>query len=179
MTTTTETTPSAWVGSLHLYNCGHLVGTWIELDDCTDADDAHAAACDHIRANLPPGESYQEAIEELWCFDHEYLGGGECSIPEAVKRAEKLREAADKYGLDLDAVLALEAEGYELTKGYDYSIHAAEDHHPWDCLADDLGFMHDVPEHLRDFVDWESYLSDSYTLTNYIDGVRYFVSDDC
>lgn len=33
MTTKTSTNPAVWIGSLHAYNCGRLVGEWTEADD--------------------------------------------------------------------------------------------------------------------------------------------------
>jgi len=38
MTATETTTPAVWIGSLHAYNCGSLVGEWI---DASDLDQLH------------------------------------------------------------------------------------------------------------------------------------------
>ena len=93
--TTTTITPRAWVGCLACYNDGRLIGEWLDADQLEDADEL-AAICtrpDH---------------EELWCFDTDSLGVGECSPAEAATRARavaQLLEQADELGIPHDVAL--------------------------------------------------------------------------
>ena len=54
--------PKAWVGCLHCYNSGDLVGAWFEAAEAADVTlmDIHAP------------EMTTDSCEELWCFD---IGG--------------------------------------------------------------------------------------------------------
>lgn len=76
-TNTLDSTLRAWVGCLHCYNSGRLVGEWF---DAVDADgvtlaDVHRSA----------GGS-RDGCEELWCIDHENLPvRGEMSPHEAAE----------------------------------------------------------------------------------------------
>lgn len=51
--------PKAWVGCLHCYNSGALVGDWF------DASEAADVTLDVLHLEHP----LQEGCEELWCFD--------------------------------------------------------------------------------------------------------------
>lgn len=76
----TEPTPSVWVGCLSCYNDGRLQGEWVEALEA-------GAFVPCTRAGH----------EEWWCLDHEGFGGlipGECSPLEAQSIAEVLEELA-------------------------------------------------------------------------------------
>lgn len=59
----TDTAPRVWVGCLHCYNSGRLVGHWF---DATEAEEIDLAAVHKGSGSL------SAACEELSCLDHEY-----------------------------------------------------------------------------------------------------------
>ena len=61
--------PRVWVGCLHCYNAGRLIGAWYDCTDLSDSPEDHGLHRIHRDGDYPatPG------CEELWCFDHEWL----------------------------------------------------------------------------------------------------------
>ncbi|MBI8988437.1 antirestriction protein ArdA [Corynebacterium sp. CCM 8863] len=64
-TATTSTRPRVWVGCLHCYNSGRLVGAWYECADIADDPSAFDVGRIHDDGGYPATTS----CEELWCFD--------------------------------------------------------------------------------------------------------------
>src|SRR5690606_2414363 len=83
----------AWVGCLHCYNSGRLVGRWYNLTDPDDlavieGDDDDSGATSLLQSVHAPHNPTGQC-EELWVMDHENLPiEGECSPAELVKIAE-------------------------------------------------------------------------------------------
>lgn len=65
----TTVTPRVWIGCLHCYNDGKLIGAW--YDCCDLADDPEGF--DLARIHRDGGYVVQPGCEELWCFDHEWI----------------------------------------------------------------------------------------------------------
>ncbi|XBH22245.1 antirestriction protein ArdA [Jonesiaceae bacterium BS-20] len=63
-TSMTDTAPRAWIGCLHCYNDGRLVGEWF------DAEDADTITLADVHGG--PGR-VREGCEELWVMDHENI----------------------------------------------------------------------------------------------------------
>ncbi|MDO5501213.1 MAG: antirestriction protein ArdA, partial [Propionibacteriaceae bacterium] len=72
----TDETPRIWVGCLHCYNSGDLVGEWF---DAVDADTITLAD-----VHKGSGKRYV-ACEELWVLDHDNIPvSGEFGLLEAA-----------------------------------------------------------------------------------------------
>lgn len=156
-----------WVGSLHLYNAGFLIGEWFDIDECTLASEIEDQAKEYIEEHLPEGEDLDESIEELWCFDQEGIPvDGECGISEAVDAVADLYRRADELGHDVDTLEAVENAGYTVdshTILYHLSDGWSADHLLWYYLAEQLG-MTDEAGRFADYVDWEQMLKYDFSI---------------
>lgn len=154
-TTTTETTPRAWVGCLGCYNGGALVGKWLDGENCADLQAAGLTDSDE--------RCLRCGAEEFWVMDHENYSGvleGECSPQEAQDKAELLSTVDDNereiliawlgngMGFDLDAM----REAYIGEFSTDRDM--AEEY------AENCDLLSTIPENLRYYFDFNSYARD-------------------
>lgn len=155
-----------WAGSLHLYNCGYLIGEWFDIDQDTDPSDLESDIKSYIKANLPAGESYAESVEELHCFDQEVPAlDGECSPLDAIEHLVELAEKVENCPFDYETYIALTDAGIEVdenTSAYDCGDTHHESH-AWAQLADEIGDWHEAGT-FADYVDWEQFYNGSFTL---------------
>lgn len=160
MTATTEPAIKIWVGCLHCYNDGRLVGEWFDAvdgDEVTLAD-VHGGT-DRVR----------QGCEELWVFDHEYIPvSGEMSPQEAAEWGRVLSEIPDHKRAALCAWVAsgdYVAEGTgDLPSTSDFEERFVGE---WESfrdyaedLADEIGLLRDVPEEIARYFDWEAWTRD-------------------
>jgi len=144
-----STTPSVWIGSLHAYNCGSLVGEWT---DAADLDQLRGVA----ERVLKEGGG-----EEFALMDYEGFGDliGEYTqlerVAEIAAAIEEHGEAVIHYanysglgdGVDVDELV----QGFEdahVGGGYDSLKDYAED------------FFHDVfdvPDGIAPYIDYEAF----------------------
>lgn len=137
-----------WVGCLAHYNAGTLVGDWV---DGVDAAEWKCANASH---------------EETWCFDTDDMPvSREMSPAEAVEMAEAVQPLLDE-GHDMGAVRAMVDLGFEEWDTFADSFrdaYAGE----WtsvaeyaEDLAEDVGYLAEVPENLRPYIDWDAFARD-------------------
>ena len=154
----TDTTPRAWVGCLHCYNEGHLVGEWFD-----------AAAADEVTlADVHEGFDYAEC-EELWVMDHENIPvQGELDPITAAAWGQCLAEVDEHLR---PALCAWVESGNYVTEGDTDlpSLPGFEECYQgeWDSfseyaeqLADDIGLLADVPEEIARYFDWSAWTRD-------------------
>lgn len=152
--------PRVWIGCLHCYNSGHLVGDWF---DAVGADEVSLA--DVHRGS---GRGWT-ACEELWCLDHEHIPiSGEFGPLEAAQWGEVYEEAgAERW----PAVCAWVRSGSHVTEGRGDipSISDFEERYcgQWESfkeyaeqLADDVGLHQGWPEDAVRYFNWASWVSD-------------------
>ena len=156
----TDTTPRVWIGCLHHYNSGYLVGHWF---DAATADEVTLADV-HEGSGLDCAE-----CEELWVFDIE-------SIP--VRREMSPSEAAEWGGVyeeaggeQWPALCAWVESGDYVTEG-DTDLPCVSDFEERYCgawesfedyareVADLIGLLTDVPEEIANYFDWDSWTRD-------------------
>ncbi len=146
-TTAVETAvPRVWIGCLHCYNSGYLVGDWF---DASGADEVSFAEV-HKGSGL-----LSAACEELWCLDHEHIPvSGEFGLLEAAEWGEAYTEAGAERWL---AVCAWARSGSHVTEGTGDlpSLSDFEERYcgQWESfkeyaeqLADDVGLHQGWPE---------------------------------
>lgn len=173
MTTTTTDTPAAWIGCLHCYNSGDLVGRWFDL---TDAEEVEIISGDNQDAENPSllmavhaPHNPTAMCEELWVMDHENLPiSGECDPMTLTKIAEDYDEIETMTG-NHDNDWAAYCAYVQNEWGGDISqmsVEAFTDRYrgEWgsfqdyaESFADDSGDFQNVPEHVMRHFDWESY----------------------
>ena len=163
MTTTssaTDTTPRAWIGCLHHYNSGYLVGHWF---DAATADEVTLADV-HEGSGLDCAE-----CEELWVFDHENIPvRGEMDPLTAGAWGRRLAEVDE----DLRPALCAWVESGDYVAegtGELPSISDFEEQYvgSWDSfreyaeqLADDIGLLDGVPEEIARYFAWQAWSRD-------------------
>ena len=156
----TDTTPRAWIGCLHCYNSGRLVGDWF---DAIDAEYIDLAAVHKGSGSL------SAACEELWVMDHEWLPvDGEMDLLAAAQWGACFEEV----GADLwPALCAWVESGNYVAEGTGDlpSISDFEERYcgAWDSfrayaenLADDIELLADVPEEIARYFDWSAWTRD-------------------
>ena len=158
-TTTADTTPRVWIGCLACYNNGRLVGDWFDAEDADEVTtyDIHGA---HTRADLH---------DELWCFDHENMPvGHEMSPYEAAQWGRAVTSVPEDQR---EALCAWVRSGNYVAEG-DGDLPSLSDFEErycgqWDSfreyaeeLADEIGLLDEVPEHIASYFNWEAWTRD-------------------
>lgn len=113
---------NVWVGSLHTYNSGWLIGSWYPADQCPQ--EASEWVADHLLElqkafHTATVDELESENEELWVFDHEGYpkGIGEMS-PMEVERIEEVFADAERRGISESVLLAYVAgNGGDLDDG--------------------------------------------------------------
>ncbi|MGN6129278.1 MAG: antirestriction protein ArdA, partial [Nocardioidaceae bacterium] len=158
MKTITDTTPRAWIGCLHCYNSGRLVGEWY------DAAEADTVTIDGLHVDA--GTIANVSCEEMWVMDTDGLPiAREMSPAEAAEWGALLTEV-DEW--QRDALAAWVASGDYVAEGRgdlpslpDFEERYAGE---WDSfrdsaesLDDDIGLLQDVPDTLAAYFDWAAW----------------------
>lgn len=160
ITASADTTPRVWIGCLHCYNCGRLVGEWFD-----------AAGADEITlAQVHSGASrVRQGCEELWVMDHENIPvRGEMSPHDAAAWAEAIEEADEHLR---PALLAWVRSGTYTAQGNtdlpvvsDFVDRYCGHHESFrDYLeqhADDIAMFEGASETLQSYFDWDRFADD-------------------
>lgn len=142
-----------YVGTYAKYNDGNLFGKWLDLEDYSDKADFITACLELHKDESDPELMFQDYEE----FPKKYYG--ESHIGEGLwdwlELGERERELTQVYwsGVDESADIKKALEDfsgvYRSPSGW-----AAE-------YLEDTGSLQDVPESLRNYIDFESYASDA------------------
>ena len=149
----TETSPRLYVGTYAKYNSGSIAGKWLDLEDYADKD-AFLKAC----AELHKDEADPEFMfQDFEGFPRSYYS--ESSVSDDLfawlemdsherEILEVYRENVNSDG-DLD-----DAQAAYMGTHRSESDWAAE-------YLDDTGGLEGVPEHLKNYIDFEAYARDA------------------
>ena len=159
MNDTTTDTPRIYVACLASYNAGILHGEWI---GATDADEIREAIQNML------SESREPIAEEYAIHDYEGFGGIRLSEFEDIDRvAESGRLIAEHgpafaaYANHVGVDYATEESFQEAFCGeYETERAYAEE------LFDEL-YLHEVPEHVQNYIDYEAFARDIFMGDNY------------
>lgn len=158
--TLTATDARVWIGCLHCYNAGHLVGEWYPA---AEADDISTDSL-----HIDSGTIARVSCEELWVMDHEGLPiSGECSPAEAARWGQLLEEVDEhQRGAFTAWVLAgnYSHDGDGMPNVSDFEdAYAGE----WDSfreyaenLADETGMLAGVPDEIAAYFNWDAWTRD-------------------
>ena len=160
ITASADTTPRVWIGCLHCYNCGRLVGEWFD-----------AAGADEITlAQVHSGASrVRQGCEELWVMDHENIPvRGEMSPYDAARWAETIEEADEHLRPALFAWVcsgSYTAQGNTDLPVVSDFVDKYRGHHEnfrdyLEQLADDTAMFECASETLRSYFDWDRFADD-------------------
>lgn len=153
-------TPRLYVGTYAKYNDGNLFGKWIDLEDFDCKDDFLEACAElHKDEDDPelmfqdfegfPREMYSESSvsDELW--------------DNWVLLNDSQREILRAYMEDVDSSGTIE-QAEDAYQGQ----HESERDFAYE-LAEDLGYITDMPEHVRMYFDYEAFARDLF-ISDYI-----------
>ena len=152
--------PRVWIGCLHHYNSGYLVGHWF---DAESADEVTLADV-HEGSGLDCAE-----CEELWVMDHENIPvRGEMAPMTAADWGRVYTEVGPEYW---PALCAWVESGDYVAEGTGDlpSISDFEERYQghWESfedyarqLADDIGLLNEIPEEVARYFDWDSWTRD-------------------
>ena len=159
-TPTTDTTPRAWIGCLHHYNSGYLVGHWFDA----------ATANEVTLADVHEGSGLDCAeCEELWVFDHENIPvRGELDPLAAAAWGRVYTEVGPEHW---PALYAWVESGDYIAEGTGdlpiISDFVERYCGAWESfreyareLADSIGLLADVPEEIARYFDWQAWTRD-------------------
>ncbi len=159
MNDTTTDTPRIYLACLASYNAGTLHGEWIEA---TDPDEIREA----IQTML--SKSRQPMAEEWPIPDEENFHGLRISEFEDIDRVGELGALIQEHG----AAFAAHADNVGIDHATEESFQDAFCGE-WDTekayaenLFDEL-YLHEVPEHVQPYIDYESFTRDLFISDNY------------
>jgi antirestriction protein len=172
MNTTTTTTaldePAIWLGCLSCYNNGRLNGKWITAEQAAEPE---AAKTLNGLATLKTVGSYIASRcrkcfgDEFDVMDYQLIPKSCATAKEFYKNAEQLAELHndDKLGLLVILAGALDPAGLmSLDELAEYHENCYYGEHDTDTAfaehyADEVGDTASVPEHMRNYIDYEYY----------------------
>ena len=148
--------PRIWVGSLHDYNCGELVGKWIDLSDFADAEELLLHIEEYMQSISIEAD---DGIErEEWEVMESDLGNIPISQWPSIEELQAIYdswELMDELGEDV--VLGGLSLGLAVDRIEDVWLGTQESATAW---AEE--FMEgQVPEHLEPYFDYSAYARDS------------------
>lgn len=148
------TTPRIYVGTYAKYNSGSIAGAWLDLEDYSDKD-SFLEACAEVHADE---EDPEYMFQDFEGFPKSYYS--ESSIPEELwdwlDLDDSDREMVEAYreGVEADADIDHIRDQFA-GRGYDTEADWAAE---W---LEDTGGLEGVPDHLRNYIDYEAYARDA------------------
>lgn len=149
-------TPRVWIGCLHCYNSGELVGQWY---DAVDAGD--------VRPHHLHGVPCSDAHEEMWVMDHEnmpirgeidpYHAGLWGQAIEAIApqwRAPYLAWIEDQWIQDPQDAPTQQ----QFNEVFEGQFESFRDYA--EMVAGDIDLLYGAPDVAVTYFDWESYARD-------------------
>jgi antirestriction protein len=150
---TTETTPRIYVGSYAKYNSGSIAGKWLNLEDYSDKD-KFLEACRDLHKD--------ESDPEFMFQDYE---GFPKSLYSESSVSEKLWDwlELDEDDRELLAVYQdnIDSDG-DIDTARDTFWGRFNSEEDWAAnFLEDTGQLQEVPENLRNYIDFEAYARDA------------------
>ena len=148
-------TSKIYVADLSAYNNGDLHGKWIDANQ--DSDDIMNEIQEMLSKSPEPGA-------EEWAI-HDFDGFWHVSIDEHehIEDVASLAQGIEKHGEAFTAYIAHIGANYDDIPGFEDSFHGL-----WDSeveyaeqLFDDC-YIHDIPENLRHYIDFEAFSRDLF-----------------
>jgi len=162
MVTTTDNNPKVYCGTYGKYNNGSIAGKWMDLTEYEDAEEFFKA-CSEVHKNEHDPEFMFQDYE---CFPRSMYS--ECMGTEDVERLiefakldEDQREYVAEYLDEVDSNADIDSiEDYYIGNINDIkgdSFMSNDEAYGYYCVENGLI---DVPEHLQNYFDYESYGSE-------------------
>jgi antirestriction protein len=152
-----------YVASLSDYNNGVLHGRWIDIDGTTTVDEIWDEV-NEMLAESPTAKKHGEKAEEWEIHDHEGFDGLDLgawdSFEDYIHHAEMLEE----YGEAWRVYVGYVGNGYATKENFEDSYRGAyrdEEDFAYE-LVDELGYLDNVPDTVRNYFDYASFARDLF-----------------
>jgi len=151
--TTTSDSPRVYVGTYAKYNNGSIKGAWLDLDDYTDRESFYEACKELHKDESDPELMFQD----FEGFPRSLYSESNVSdeLIEFANLDDDDRELLAVYNDNVDGDGDIEAAREAYCGKYDSPADWAEQ---W---LDDTGGLEGVPEHLKNYIDYEAYARDA------------------
>lgn len=148
--------PRIYAACLASYNDGQLHGAWI--DAAQDPEDIHASITQMLRRSRRPDA-------EEWAI-HDYEGFGTLKLGEhpAIERVAEFAHAIEEHGDAFASWAGYVGENYANVSDFEDAYHGEHDSQRafTEELLEDMGWLSDMPEHLRSYFDYDTYTRDLF-----------------
>jgi antirestriction protein len=163
-----------YVASLTDYNNGILHGVWIDLNG-KDSDEV-MEEIEEMLADSPTAKKYGEKAEE-WAI-HDFEGFDSLHEHEDIEELIEEVNLMEEYGDAWTAYTAITGREYATKAHFEacYQGSYESERDFVECLLNDTGKLSSLPEHLRDYFDYDSYANDLFTSDfecEYVEGICY------
>ena len=152
-------TPRVYIRCLAAYNAGHLHGRWV---DATDYDCIMEEIQDILETSPEPN------AEEWAIHDYEGLHGLAINEYESIERVAELGELIEEHGPAFAAYANHVGADYATAEGFQdaYCGEWESERAYGENLFDEL-YLHDVPDHVQPYIDYDSFAHDLFIDDNY------------
>jgi antirestriction protein len=147
--------PAVYVGTYHKYNSGSIAGSWIDLTLVDSKEEFYEICAELHKDEEDPEFMFQDFQGFPHCFYHE------CSLDD--KLWEYLELIKDSNEDKAEAIADFIEGGYDsedFEDNYEGQFDSEIDfaYH----IVDELDMLHDVPENLKYYFDYEKYARDLF-----------------
>ena len=146
--------PQIYVSTYAKYNNGSLGGEWVDVEDFTNKED-FLAHCAELHAD--------EDDPELMFQDTDGIPSGyvsECYVEaelwDWLELDEDDREAVQVYREEIDSSASIDS----ILDAYAGKADSEQDYA--EQLVEELGYVQEMPEHLRGYFDYEAFARDLF-----------------
>jgi antirestriction protein len=163
--------PAIWLGCLSCYNNGRLNGKWISAEMATEPEAAETlnGLAEQVQVNDYTASRCRKCFgDEFDVMDYQLIPKSCANTKEFYENAEQLNELHNTDQLALIVMLAenIDTGGHmdldELIRyhetnyagEFDSAKEFGEDY------AEQVGDLDAVPEHMRNYIDWEHYATE-------------------
>jgi len=148
-----ESAPAVYCGTYHKYNCGSIAGAWMNLEDYSDRDEFYAACAELHKNEDDPEFMFQDYQNFPESFYSESSVSDE--LYDWIALDDDKRELLEVYTDNIDQSGTLEQAEERYQGVYTSRADWAESY------LDDTGAINEVPDHLKYYIDFDSYARDS------------------
>ncbi|GAB3475357.1 antirestriction protein ArdA [Amycolatopsis cihanbeyliensis] len=153
--------PRIYAASLADYNCGHLHGVWIDIDETTDVDEVREKISAMLGDSLAVIYREAEVAEEYAIHDFDNFQGFEVHEFESLDRVVTLARLIAEHG----KAFAVFAENLTSGEDIDDIESAFTDQFVGEMSLEDYAYDYvdeclDLPEIARSYFDYEKFARD-------------------
>lgn len=150
--------PMIYVSTYAKYNNGSLGGEWVNVENFTNKDDFLSYCVDLHSDEEDPELMFQDTDE----IPEGYVS--ECHVEEELwdwlELSQDDREVVSVYRQEIDSSASIDS----ILDAYAGQADSEEDYA--EQLVDELGYLEQMPEHLRSYFDYEAFARDLF-ITDY------------